>query len=102
MLNRLDDLLINPRNSDAIHHLGGRRMPQKKTEQFTAESLAKAADGLMAVANQLKAVSEGMEQRNIETLDLAFALNFREGSRRVAVFVGAAHQKLAEESIELG
>ena len=56
----------------------------------------------MAVANQLRAVSEGMEQRNIETLDLAFALNFREGSRRVSVFVGAAHQKLAEESIELG
>lgn len=76
-------------------------MPQKKTEEFTAESLAKAADGLMAVANQLRAVSEGMEQRNIETLDLAFALNFREGSRRVSVFVGAAHQKLAEESIEL-
>ena len=55
----------------------------------------------MAVANQLRAVSEGMEQCNIETLDLAFALNFREGSRRVSVFVGAARQKLAEESIEL-
>jgi len=76
-------------------------MPQKKTEEFSAESLAKAADGLMAVSNQLRAVSEGMEQRKIETLHLAYALNFREGSRRVSVFVGAAHQKLAEESIEL-
>jgi len=76
-------------------------MPIKKTEKFKKEKLARAAAGLMEVANQLQAVADRMEESDIKSLDLAFSVNFREGARRVSVFVGSAHQELANKLLEL-